>query len=665
MLRQKGDFMDHLTVKEVAELKGCSERYVQQLIKKNKLGYVSQPNPYNNHYLYMIPVSALSEELQLKYYKKQRTGAGLLPETKDEKPKKPQRSFEELSADEREEIALWTEILKEWQGMRNTYKGSKTEFDKLYVGKCQLEHTDIKVSADILYRKWRAYKDNDIEGLIDKRGAWNKGNKKIPVPVWEYFLWLWLDENQPTASLCYRMAIDWTREFYPELLGDIPTERSFRRQLDRDVAYAVKVYMREGEKAFKDRCAPYMIRFYDELEANDCWIADNHTLDIISSDGETRHRLYLTAFIDAKSEVMTGWNITESPCSDSTILALRHGIERFGIPKLIYMDNGREFLNHDIGGTGHRTKKSMKDQPDPPPIFKRLGIEMRNAIVRNARAKPIERTFCTLKEQFSKLWNTFCGGKITERKESLKYIIKRGDIPRDYQIREVIGKWIDGVYNCQPYGGSERCFTGMSRIDVWNRTIKTVTTASPADLNLMLMRSSRYQKIGRNGVYITVAGQKLYYMDSKQTLMNQEHEVYIRYNPADLRTVRIYDKDTDRFMFEWKIADMLMADFLDDNIENIADGQEIISRSRKFIRDEAKGITANLTNEQKIDLIAMSVQNADRNISEKFSINMPKNIEFVKADEKELPEKQVVGGENIDIIDISQRIMKNASERKE
>ena len=61
----------------------------------------------------------------------------------------------------------------------------------------------------------------------------------------------------------------------------------------------------------------------------------------------------------------------------------------------------------------------------------------------------------------------------------------------------------------------------------------------------------------------------------------------------------------------------------------------------------------------------MSVQKADRNISENFSIQMPKNIDFVKAEEKEFFAKQAVGDENIDVIDISQRIMKNAAERKE
>ena len=93
--------------------------------------------------------------------------------------------------------------------------------------------------------------------------------------------------------------ICWTEDFHPELLEQIPSERSFRRRIDNDVAEATKILMREGEKAFSDRCMPYIIRMYDQLEPNDVWIADNHTLDIQSLDEQgTIHRLYLTAFLD-------------------------------------------------------------------------------------------------------------------------------------------------------------------------------------------------------------------------------------------------------------------------------------------------------------------------------------------------------------------------------
>lgn len=110
--------MDYLTVKEAAKLKCCSERYVKTLCKNGKLRSEQQIHPQNKQMCYMIPVSSLSENLQQKWYKQKRSESGLLPKATEEKPEKkktaaPQRSFEELSADERAEVNLWTEIVRE------------------------------------------------------------------------------------------------------------------------------------------------------------------------------------------------------------------------------------------------------------------------------------------------------------------------------------------------------------------------------------------------------------------------------------------------------------------------------------------------------------------------------------------------------------------------
>ena len=359
--------MDYLTTKELAELKGCSERHAKRLVKDGKIKGEIKFDSVIKQERYFIAVRTLPEDLQAKYYAKLKKDSGLAPELTEEKAeklqkiKRPSRSFEELSADERNQLQRWCEILEDWQNRRSQYK-SKTEFDKNFVGECKLKYEGIEISERILYRKWSAYKSNNYDGILGIRGGCNKGNTTIPEPVWNYFLYEWLDENKPTVSLCYRTTISWTQEFYPELLEQIPAERTFRRRIDKDVAYAVKTLLRDGEKAFSDRCLPYIMRMYDNLKANDCWIADNHTFDIQSYDENGNiHRLYLTAFLDAKSGVMTGWNITESPDSQSTILALRHGIIRFGVPKCIYVDNGREFLTHDIGGKGHRTHGKKDD----------------------------------------------------------------------------------------------------------------------------------------------------------------------------------------------------------------------------------------------------------------------------------------------------------------
>ncbi|MDE6780834.1 MAG: integrase, partial [Ruminococcus sp.] len=75
--------MDYLTAKEVSELKGCSERYIQRLIKNGKMVSEQTNNIYNNQPCYMIPISALSEDLQAKYYRQKRTESGVLPEKTD------------------------------------------------------------------------------------------------------------------------------------------------------------------------------------------------------------------------------------------------------------------------------------------------------------------------------------------------------------------------------------------------------------------------------------------------------------------------------------------------------------------------------------------------------------------------------------------------------
>lgn len=657
--------MDYLTVKEFAGIKQCTERYIRQLIASGKLEAIQEINPQNKKPQYLIPVSALPVELQARYYKQLKLDVGVHPEMKPpETPVKQRKNavkkvFEEYSEAERQEITTWCRLLQEWQNVRAAHK-SKTQVDPLFVAKCQLERPEINISVDILYRKYAAYKANDYDGLVDKRGGWNKGASTIPGPVWDAFLWYYLDDNKLTVSRCYELTKDWAIDFHPELVDRLPTERSFRRRVNYDLNTAVLTLCREGEKAFADRCLPYVTRMYDNLQANDCWIADNHTFDVQSINGDGQiHRLHLTAFLDAKSGVIVGWNITDNPCAQSTILALRHAIMRCGIPLVVYFDNGSEFLTHDVGGRGHRTRKNMVE--DPPTILQRLGIEMRNALVRNAKAKPIERTFYTLKQQFSRAMSGFCGGTVLERPESLKRRIKAGAIPMDYEIRQYIDTWVDGDYNLQAYGGSESIYKGKSRIDVWNATIQSVRQADEADLNLMLMRSTRYQKVKRNGVYVDLYGEKLWYMLPEDTYKYLDDEVYVRYDPAMLTSVRLYDKD-DKYLCTWPLADNLMLEYLTTNKDEIADAMATQRRVKRLATQDAKELTARLSNEQRLSILDATMRKAQRNIGN-CEFKMPAKIIPVVLSEEPLALPAAVGAEPVEIN--VKKMSINAEKRKD
>lgn len=122
--------MEYLTVAKTADLKGCSERYIKKLCKDGKLSCNIEINDRNRP-KYMIPISSLPEGLQAKYYAQKRAEAGLELVAQPVKnalkqPKKPVKtSIEEFSEDERDEIALWVDILRDWQRYRDQYPGRK------------------------------------------------------------------------------------------------------------------------------------------------------------------------------------------------------------------------------------------------------------------------------------------------------------------------------------------------------------------------------------------------------------------------------------------------------------------------------------------------------------------------------------------------------------
>ena len=75
----------------------------------------------------------------------------------------------------------------------------------------------------------------------------------------------------------------------------------------------------------------------------------------------------------------------------------------------------------------------------------------------------------------------------------------------------------------------------------------TKRVASAEDLNLMLMRSSRAQKVTRRGVHLDIAGQRIDYWNDDLVFNYLGQQVYYRYDPDDLSEVRVYDLQ-DRFI---------------------------------------------------------------------------------------------------------------------
>lgn len=496
-----------------------------------------------------------------------------------------------------------------------------------------------------------------MAGLTDKRGKWRKGTSDIHETVWQAFLYYYLDEGQHTIQKCLEYTKMWIREKQPELYTDIPSYSSFYRKLNRDIPEGVKVLGREGHKAYNDRCAPYIRRIYEDIASNEWWIADNHTFDVIVVDKNGKqHRPYLTAFMDARSGILTGYYITYNPSSEATLIALRKGILEYGIPDNIYVDNGREFLTFDIGGLGHRRKKPKNGEErfEPPGVFKRLGINMTNAIVRNAKAKIIERRFRDVKDSLSRLFDTYTGGSVVEKPERLKGVLKKGEIYSDDEFQEYVEAVIDYYFNLQPYHGAVPADHGKLKMDVFNEHLIKKRTATAEALNLMLMRSSRAQTVGRRGVHLDIAGGRIDYWNDDFVHLMLGKKVYFRYDPDNLSEVRIYDLE-DRYIMTVPADNEAVLSY-NASREDVKAAMAKTRRLEKVAKEYIEhAVLADCDKVTAMELVLKEAQYNKENYQGKAN---PKVLEVQRADE-EPAFKKVVGGIDLD------RMIRNAEIRHE
>lgn len=644
-----------LSTQEVARLYDKDERTIRRWAKSGKIQAASFLNEFNSP-KYLFPLDALDASIQEKYFVQIK--ASLPTPSIDAFPKRrTSRPLDHYTAEEQKEIAWWLKTVDDWQRYRSKYPGSKAEADDRFIALCAKTDPEHEFSIDTLYRRWKSIKQNDLDGLIDKRGKWKKGKSDIQPEVWDAFLYFYLQEAQHPMMKCYEYMKLLLREDHPDLVADIPSYTTFTRRVKSDIPEAVEVLGREGQKAFRDRCAPYIRRTYESMASNEWWIADNHTFDVITQgDNGQRHRLHLTAFFDARSGIFTGCHVTENPCSQATLIALRKGILKYGIPENIYVDNGREFLTFDIGGLGHRKKKPKDGQErfEPPPVFERLGIKMTNAIVRNAKAKIIERRFRDVKDQLSRLFDTYTGGNVLEKPERLKGVLKNGEIPLDSTFTEAVEELLDWYFNQQPYGGEVVADRGKPRQQVYNENLYTKRVAGAEDLSLMLMRSARPQKVTRRGVHLDIAGQRLDYWNDDMLINLLGKQVYFRYDPDDLSEVRVYDLE-DRYIMTVPVDNTAVLTY-GASREDVKEAMGKVRRMERLTREALK-VSAYPAFGKRTALELVMEQAYQSKTARIVPSADPKVLELQRPDDEPLL-RAVAGGPDLDVMN------RNALKRK-
>lgn len=524
----------YLTAEQVAELLGCSKQWARELA--DVYGAISVKSSFgggSSGTSYRFPLHNLPPEAQRKYIEMQTKTIKTAYETA------PQWIRDQA------EQRLW--LLEEWEDycIKNL-KLKKAEKFKAFAAGFSRRCPEIKISLASLYRWEKAYREKGMDGLLGKIPT--QPQRKIHPEAWQRFCELYLRPQRLSISYCYDLV---------EMEGAdkgwwLPTKETVARLVRTDIPEGIRRLQRLGVKNAYDNATPFTRRDPDSISSGQIYVGDHHMLDLMVIHNGKAKRPWLTAWLDMRSHKFVGWMVTLSPCTNTIIGSLAKAAmdPAIGLPREIYIDNGRDYCSYRFAGRGYRGKPMSEDDQarliaegkQVASLTAHLDIKVHYAIVENARAKVIERAFKDVVERFSKNYSTYCGRSTIERPEdhndTIRKMLKNHKKGRAVltleDIKTDLDTYIRQIWNKTP-SAAGRGRKAECPDETFTRTRLPVRRATPDTCKLLFMKSTNPRKIGRNG--ITFRGEEYYNPDF---LLIKGQSVYIRYDEDDLSKIYVY-----------------------------------------------------------------------------------------------------------------------------
>ncbi len=226
--------------------------------------------------------------------------------------------------------------------------------------------------------------------------------------AWDAIVADYLRPEEPGFEACYGRL--------EELAGlegwRIPSAKTLKRRIDAEFPAEVQILMRKGREA-ATRSFPAQRRDRSCFHALEAVNIDGHTWDVFVrwEDGEIS-RPTITAFQDLYSGTCLSHRIDRSENKVMVRLTIADLVSNWGIPRFVWLDNGRAFASKWISG-GFKTRYRFKVRDDEPEgVLKSIGVEeVRWTKPYSGQSKPIERMWKDFCERIAK--HPACAGAYT------------------------------------------------------------------------------------------------------------------------------------------------------------------------------------------------------------------------------------------------------------
>jgi len=514
---------EYIDANAAAKFKGVSERHIRRLCREGRLA-----GAVNNNGQWSIPASADAKFSGVKMPADLLSAEGLI----------------DIPVKKRDEALKRLGLIQEFEKFSAKFVragGNRTDAREIFANQND-------VGSRTLKRWQQRYRAEGLIGLVDSRGGGKFISDIISPEAFEFFKSMYLTEQQLSLKLCWQNTAFINKD---EGRGwKVPPLKAMYQYVQQYIPQAVMVLHREGLGAYEARCAPYIQRDPESVRPGQVWVGDHHQCNCWVRHRGKWVRPWLTGWNDMRSRAVVGFDVNASPNQTTIMLAMKRGIEKYGPPDMVKIDNGRDYDSEMFTGTTkvrrREYRKALKtgyiDEPTVAGIYAMMDVGVSFSIPYHPQSKPIERWFDTLDRQLCKTMDTYCGKDSKRKPERLNDYLAKESTIRDAMYLEdfagLVNEYITKVYNHTAHRGAG--MDGRSPAEVMaERPSRRVLASGVID---MLMRVwSGELKVGKNGVNF----KKLYYGQFNMDLMNyQGKKVRVAYDPDDLRMIYVYEANT-------------------------------------------------------------------------------------------------------------------------
>lgn len=249
---------------------------------------------------------------------------------------------------------------------------------------------DTTISAVTLERWYYNYRKHGFDGLMPKKRNDNGTSRKLDADMAEQIKYLKGEYPRLPATIIHQKLLENGTAKRGEV--SLSTVTRYINQL----------------KLETDRIEHSEMRRYERSHANEVWYGDSSTGVHLNVDGK-KHRVWIIALIDDASRMITGIDVFFHDNYINVMSVLKSAISRYGKPKILTLDNGSPYRNHQMNLLAGRVGFVLNYNPPYTPVGK---------------AK-VERWFKTMKQQWMSGLNMSDYASLDELRQSLLEYVKR------------------------------------------------------------------------------------------------------------------------------------------------------------------------------------------------------------------------------------------------